>query len=112
VPRPKAGAWSLGRRDLVLERTREIGALRATGVTKLVMWSIVVTEGLLVGLLSGGVGGLHEAVDLAKRWSWSSRSWPRPATPRTSACVRRWHMSECLRVLVLHREWIVGSRFA
>jgi putative ABC transport system permease protein len=42
----------------VLERTREIGVLRAIGATNLAMWSIVVAEGLLVGLVSWVLGVL------------------------------------------------------
>jgi putative ABC transport system permease protein len=42
----------------VLERTREIGVLRAIGATNWAMWSIVVAEGLLVGVLSWGLGAL------------------------------------------------------
>jgi len=42
----------------VLERTREIGVLRAIGATNLAMWSIVVAEGLLVGLISWVLGAL------------------------------------------------------
>jgi putative ABC transport system permease protein len=42
----------------VLERTREIGVLRAIGATNLAMWSIVVAEGLLVGLISWVLGVL------------------------------------------------------
>jgi putative ABC transport system permease protein len=42
----------------VLERTREIGVLRAIGATNGAMWSIVVVEGFLVGLLSWGFGVL------------------------------------------------------
>jgi len=42
----------------VLERTREIGVLRAIGATNLAMWSIVVVEGLLVGLISWALGAL------------------------------------------------------
>jgi putative ABC transport system permease protein len=42
----------------VLERTREIGVLRAIGATNWAMWSIVVTEGLLVGLVSWVLGTL------------------------------------------------------
>jgi putative ABC transport system permease protein len=40
----------------VLERTREIGVLRAIGATDWAMWSIVVAEGLLVGMLSWALG--------------------------------------------------------
>jgi putative ABC transport system permease protein len=40
----------------VLERTREIGVLRAIGATNWAMWSIVIAEGLLVGVLSWGSG--------------------------------------------------------
>jgi putative ABC transport system permease protein len=42
----------------VLERTREIGVLRAIGATNWAMWSIVVAEGLLVGLVSWVLGAL------------------------------------------------------
>jgi putative ABC transport system permease protein len=42
----------------VLERTREIGVLRAIGATNGAMWSIVLVEGLLVGLLSWVFGML------------------------------------------------------
>ena len=42
----------------VLERTREIGVLRAIGATNLAMWSIVVAEGLLVGFISWVLGTL------------------------------------------------------
>jgi putative ABC transport system permease protein len=42
----------------VLERTREIGVLRAIGATNWTMWSIVIAEGLLVGTLSWGLGAL------------------------------------------------------
>jgi putative ABC transport system permease protein len=42
----------------VLERTREIGVLRAIGATNWTMWSIVIVEGLLVGMLSWGLGAL------------------------------------------------------
>jgi putative ABC transport system permease protein len=42
----------------VLERTREIGVLRAIGATNGAMWSIVVAEGLLVGFISWMLGVL------------------------------------------------------
>jgi putative ABC transport system permease protein len=42
----------------VLERTREIGVLRAIGATNWAMWSIVVLEGLLVGFVSWVLGAL------------------------------------------------------
>jgi putative ABC transport system permease protein len=42
----------------VLERTREIGVLRAIGATNRAMWSIIVAEGLLVGLISWVLGAL------------------------------------------------------
>jgi putative ABC transport system permease protein len=42
----------------VLERTREIGVLRAIGATNWAMWSIVVIEGLLVGFVSWVLGVL------------------------------------------------------
>jgi putative ABC transport system permease protein len=42
----------------VLERTREIGVLRAIGASNGAMWSIVIAEGFLVGLLSWGFGVL------------------------------------------------------
>jgi putative ABC transport system permease protein len=42
----------------VLERTREIGVLRAIGATNWSMWSIIVFEGVVIGLFSWGVGAL------------------------------------------------------
>ncbi|MFN2272371.1 MAG: ABC transporter permease [Anaerolineae bacterium] len=42
----------------VLERTREIGVLRAIGATNRAMWSIVVAEGVLVGFISWVLGTL------------------------------------------------------
>jgi putative ABC transport system permease protein len=42
----------------VLERTREIGVLRAIGATNRSMWSIIVAEGMLVGFISWVLGTL------------------------------------------------------
>jgi putative ABC transport system permease protein len=42
----------------VLERTREIGVLRAIGATNWAMWSIIVFEGVVIGLFSCGLGTL------------------------------------------------------
>jgi putative ABC transport system permease protein len=40
----------------VLERTREIGVMRAVGATGLAITQIVIVEGLLIGLISWAVG--------------------------------------------------------
>jgi len=42
----------------VLERTREIGVLRAIGATNWAMWSIIVFESVMIGLFSWGLGAL------------------------------------------------------
>jgi putative ABC transport system permease protein len=42
----------------VLERTREIGVLRAIGATDWALWSIIVFEGVVIGLFSWGLGVL------------------------------------------------------
>ncbi len=42
----------------VLERTREIGVLRAIGASNGSMWSIILVEGVLVGFISWGLGVL------------------------------------------------------
>ena len=56
-----AGAMSLN----VLERTREIGVMRAIGASNRMIARIVIVEGLVVGLLSWLLGGL-----LALPLSW------------------------------------------
>jgi putative ABC transport system permease protein len=52
----------------VLERTREIGLLRAIGASNRAVWQIVIAEGVLIGLFSW-VLGLAVAVPLSKRLS-------------------------------------------
>lgn len=42
----------------VLERTREIGVMRATGATNGLIWQIVISEGLLISLLSWLIGAV------------------------------------------------------
>ncbi len=42
----------------VLERTREIGILRAVGASNWAVWRIVVGEGVLIGLISWALGAL------------------------------------------------------
>ena len=48
-----AGTMSMN----VMERTREIGVLRAIGAHDRVVSKLVIVEGLLIGLLSFGFGG-------------------------------------------------------
>lgn len=52
----------------VLERTREIGVLRSIGASNLSILSIVIQEGLLIGLLSWILGALM-AIPLSKAFS-------------------------------------------
>jgi len=42
----------------VLERTREVGVLRAIGASNWAVWRIVVAEGVLIGLLSWALGAV------------------------------------------------------
>jgi len=42
----------------ILERTREIGVMRAIGATNPIIMRMVIAEGLMVGLFSGGLGSL------------------------------------------------------
>ena len=42
----------------VLERTRKIGVMRSIGAVNLAILPIVSDEGMLVGLISWGLGGL------------------------------------------------------
>jgi putative ABC transport system permease protein len=52
----------------VLERTREIGLMRAIGASSQAIWQIVIVEGVLIGLFSWMLG-LVLAFPLSKRLS-------------------------------------------
>jgi putative ABC transport system permease protein len=53
------GIGLMGRMSLnVIERTREIGVMRAVGATGLAISQIVIVEGLLIGLISWAIGTL------------------------------------------------------
>jgi putative ABC transport system permease protein len=49
-----AGTMSLN----VIERTREIGVMRAIGASNWAVWEIVVVEGVLIGLISAVLGAI------------------------------------------------------
>jgi putative ABC transport system permease protein len=42
----------------VIERTREIGVMRAIGASNLSIQQLVIVEGLLIGVISWGIGAL------------------------------------------------------
>ena len=42
----------------VLERTREIGVMRSIGAVDLAIMGLVITEGMIIGMISWGLGAL------------------------------------------------------
>ena len=55
---------------MVMEKTREIGVLKAMGATRRSIWSIFVFEGTLIGMLGAVLGTL-----LGVFLCWSLRTW-------------------------------------
>lgn len=74
-----AGTMSLN----VIERTREIGVMRAFGASSAAIFRIVIVEGLLIGLMSWllAIGlSLPLSILLARNIGQSFMSYPMPAT--------------------------------
>ena len=86
----------------VLERTREIGVMRAIGASDGAVLRIVIVEGVLIGLISWMLGALLAfpvGALLAQTVGWCSSRARCPTSSRPVAWSRGWASSSCWRRL-------------